>query len=80
MTWKRLPSLEFGYFHETNAEELAEVMATVAGCGDCWRLRRVAGEARNMMENALSILIVIFPFNCNKPRPRTESCVFSDVA
>ena len=29
-------------------------------CGGSWKLRRVAGEARDMMENALSILIVIF--------------------
>ena len=34
--------------------------ATVGRCGDGWKLRRVAGEARNMMENALSILILIF--------------------
>ena len=33
---------------------------TVGSCGDSWKLRRVAGEASNMMENALSILIVIF--------------------
>ena len=32
----------------------------VGSCGDCRKLRRVADEARNMMENALSILIVIF--------------------
>ena len=31
---------------------------TVGCCGDCWKLRRVAGEARNMTENALSILII----------------------
>ena len=35
-------------------------VVTVGGSGNCWKLRRVAGEARNMMENALSILIVIF--------------------
>ena len=29
-------------------------------CSSCWKLRRVAGEAHNMTENALSILIVIF--------------------
>ena len=29
--------------------------ATVGCCGDGWKLRRVAGEARNMTENALSI-------------------------
>ena len=33
---------------------------TVGSCGDSWKLRRVAGEASNMSENALSILIVIF--------------------
>ena len=33
---------------------------TVGSCGDCWKLRRVAGKAHNMTENALSILIVIF--------------------
>ena len=32
----------------------------VGSCGDSWKLRRVAGEASNMTENALSILIVIF--------------------
>ena len=26
--------------------------------GDCWTLRRVAGEAHNMTENALSIFII----------------------
>ena len=26
----------------------------------CWMLRQIAGEARNMMENSLSILSVIF--------------------
>ena len=33
---------------------------TVGSCGDSWKLRRVAGEASNITENALSILIVIF--------------------
>ena len=33
---------------------------TVGSCGDSWKLRWVAGEASNMTENALSILIVIF--------------------
>ena len=33
---------------------------TVGSCGDSWELWRVAGEASNMTENALSILIVIF--------------------
>ena len=32
-----------------------------------------------MTENALSVLIVIFPHNSNKPRPRTKSCGFSDL-
>ena len=35
-------------------------VATVGRCDDGWKLRRVAGEARNMTENALSILILIF--------------------
>ena len=78
VTWKRLPSLALrNDFRESNAGELPEVMATVGGCSDCWKLQRVAGEARNMTENALSILIVIFPYNSNKPRAQTESCVFS---
>ena len=34
--------------------------ATVGRCGDGWKLRRVAGEALSMTENALSILILIF--------------------
>ena len=33
---------------------------TVGRCGDGWKLRRIAGKARNMTENALSILSVIF--------------------
>ena len=33
------------------------VTATVGNCSDCWKLRRVA---RNMTENVLSILIVMF--------------------
>ena len=43
-------------------------------------LRRIAGEARNMTENALSILIVIFSNNSNKPRSQRESCLFSTKA
>ena len=35
-------------------------VATVGSCGDCLKLRRVAGKACNMTENALSIVIVIF--------------------
>ena len=36
------------------------VAVPVGSCGDSWKLRRVAGEASNMTENALSILNVIF--------------------
>ena len=64
-------------FRETNAGELPEVKSTAGGCGNCWKLRRVTGKVRNMTENDLSILIVIFPYNYNKPRPQTESCVLS---
>ena len=39
---------------------LLEAAATSGSCGDCWKLRRVAGKAYNMIEKALSILIVIF--------------------
>ena len=39
---------------------LFEAEATVWRCGDCWKLQRLTGEACNMMENALSILIAIF--------------------
>ena len=48
------------------------------GCGNCWKPRRVAGEASNMME-IFSILIVIFLYNPNKSRPQTESCVFASL-
>ena len=60
-------------------ESLLEVTATAGACSDCWKLWLVAGKARNMTENTVSILIVIFPYNSNKPRPQTESCVFSHV-
>ena len=59
-----------------NAGELPEVMATAGGCG----LLPARPAGVNMMENARSILIVIFPFNSYKPRPQTESCVFSSLA
>ena len=36
-------------------------------------------EVRNITENALSILIVIFSYNSNKPRTQTESCVLSSL-
>ena len=32
-----------------------------------------------MTENVFSILIVFFPYNSNKPRSQTETCVFSNV-
>ena len=38
--------------------QLLEVAATVGSCGNCWKLRQVAGKARNMTENALSNLII----------------------
>ena len=61
MPWKQLPSLALGNdFQEMNVGELPDVTATDGGCCDCWKLQRVAGKAHNMMENALSILIVIF--------------------
>ena len=55
MTWKQLPGLALGKdFWEMNA-------GVSIGYSNCWRLqRRAAGEAANMMENALSIVIVIF--------------------
>ena len=65
---EQLPSLALGNdFWETNAGEFPEVTATTEGvaatvksCGNCWKLRWVTSEAHNMMENALSILNVIF--------------------
>ena len=50
--------------------QLLEVAATAG--------TRNMTEDRNMTEKALSILI-IFPYNSNKPRPQTESCVFSSL-
>ena len=59
MTWKQLPSLALAKdFWETNVGEFPEVTETAGGCGDCWKLRRVAGKASSMTENALSILII----------------------
>ena len=69
MTWKQLPSLALGNECRRvsrgcsncwRLQRLLEAPVTDGSCGDCWKLRWVAGEARNMMENALSILIVIF--------------------
>ena len=58
---------------ETSAGELSEVAAMAGSCS------RLPAMAYNMMEYALSILIVIFPYNSNKPRPQTESCLFSNL-
>ena len=69
LTWKQLPVWHL----EANAGELPEVTATTGGCSDCL-------SCHNMLENALSILIAIFFYNSNKPRPQTESCVFSKQA
>ena len=78
VTRKQLPSLALGNdFWEMNAVELTEVIATAGGCSNFWKLRQVAVEVHNMIENALSILIVIFLLNSNKLRHKTESCVFS---
>ena len=69
---KQLPSLALGnecgrvsrgYSNCWRLQRLLEATVTIGSCGDCWKLRRVAGEARNMMENVLFILIVIFPYN-----------------
>ena len=52
-TWKRMR------LHQ-RLQQLLEVAATVRSYSNCWKLRRVAVEAHNMTENALSILILIF--------------------
>ena len=53
-TWKRMRE------RFSEVQQLLEVAETVGSYVDCWKLRWVAGEASNRMENALSILIVIF--------------------
>ena len=53
-TWKRMRE------SFQRLQQLLEVAATVGSYSDCWKLRRVAGKARNMTENVLSILILIF--------------------
>ena len=53
-----LTNLAFAVAHCALHPRFAAV--TVGSCCDSWKLRRVAGEASNMTENALSILIVIF--------------------
>ena len=65
---------------QMNARELPEVTGTAGGSSNCWKLQQVAGDAANMMKNAVSILIVIFLHNSNTPRPQTKSCLFSDLA
>ena len=64
-------------FGEINVGELPEVTGTDGGCGASWKPQRVAGDVHYLMENALSILIVIFSNNSNKLKPQTESCLFS---
>ena len=64
-TWKQLIKNECGrvsrgYSNCWRLQWLLEATATVGSCGDRWKLRRVAGKAHNMTENALSVLIFIF--------------------
>ena len=64
-TWKQLLGNECrrvarGYSNCWRLLRLLEALATAGSSGNCWKLWRVPGEARNMTENALSILIVIF--------------------
>ena len=63
---------QFGTWKQLLGYECGRV---ARGYGNCWKLRQVC----NMMENALCILFVIFPHNSNKPRPQTESCLFSNL-
>ena len=51
-TWKRMRE------SFQRLQQLLEVASTVGSYSNCWKLRRVAGEACNMTENALSILII----------------------
>ena len=67
---------QFGTWKQLLVNECGRV---ARGYGNCWKLLWVAAEAHNMIESALYILIVIFPHNSNKPRPQTESCVFSNL-
>ena len=68
VTWKQFPSLALGnecwrvsrgYSNCWRLQWLLEAVATFGSCSDCWKLRRVAGEACDMTENVLSI------FNCD---------------
>ena len=82
VTWDNLWWLwnDFPVWHLTTSrkqmqescQRLQQLFEVAAGC---WR----GSHSRTMTENALSILIVVFPYNSNKPRPATESCVFSNV-
>ena len=72
---------DFPVWHlEMTSGKVARGCATAGGCGNCWKLQLVAFEARNMMENVLSILIGIFLHNSNKPKTQTERYVFYGLA
>ena len=47
------------------------------GYGNCWKLLWVAGEANTIMENALSILIVIFHTTPTNRDLRQKAVYFS---
>ena len=64
-TWKQLPGTECG--------------RVVRGYSNCWKLWRVAGEARNMTENDLSILIVIFFVQLQQTVPSDRKLCISNV-
>ena len=64
-----------GYSNCWRFQQLLEAAATVGSCGNCWKLRRVAGEDRNMTENALSILIVIFFIHLKTNRDLRQKAV-----
>ena len=50
---------------------------TAARCGDCWKLWRVAGKARNLTENALSFFIVIFSVQLQQTETSDRKlCIF----
>ena len=60
-----------------NATTCNAMTSTGLGCRLGWKLRRVAGEAQNMMENALSILIVIFSIQLKQTETSDRKlCVF----
>ena len=84
-TWKRMQK------SFQRLQQLLEVAATVGSCGNCWKLRRfleAAGEARNadsrrgpQRDGKLSFYFNFnfIPYNSNKPRLQTESCLFSST-